>query len=163
MDPFLGEIRLFGFNYAPRGWATCDGQTLSISQNNALFALIGKRFGGDGTSTFCLPDLRGRGSVHVSPSIPLGAAVGQESVTLNPNQLPSHTHSLRGSSQPATTNVPTNALLAAAAYAQYTAPANLVAMGDSVTSLGSGGHDNMQPSLILNACIALTGLWPSRS
>lgn len=170
-EPFIGEIRLFGFNYAPQGWSTCDGQTLSISQNNALFALIGTTYGGNGTTNFMLPDFRGRTLLHANGTYLEGKPGGTETVALTAtSQLPAHNHALMASSLPGGTNLPQGDVLAAVAdtgkstYAAAKAtPAATMAPGALSPAGGSAGHNNMQPSLTINFCIALTGLWPSRS
>lgn len=172
-EAFIGEIRLFGFNFAPIGWATCDGQTLSINQNQALFALIGTIYGGDGVSNFKLPDFRGRVMTHRNPSDPNfqeGKPGGNEGVALNSTaQLPQHSHALLANSATGSLNTPQGNVLAAVedsaklAYADTKAPPNTLAPGSLSPSGGSAPHNNMQPSLIINYCIALTGYFPPRS
>lgn len=167
-EPFLGEIRVFAFNYAPEGWATCDGQILPIQQNNALFALLSTIYGGNGSSTFGLPDLRGRACMHRSSSISLGVAGGSETVALTGMaQLPQHTHTLAATSNTGTQNNPSNAVLAntdSSTKLAYTAtkPTSNLNPNALGTTGASAGHQNMQPSLVLNYCIALTGYFPSR-
>lgn len=168
-DPFLGAIHFFAFDWPPQNWARCDGQILNIQQNQALFSLLGNYFGGDGVKTFALPDLRGRTALH-NCTVPtgLGQKGGVESVTLSAQQVPQHTHSVAATSASAATNNPAGAILATiptAANAAYGAPANLVSMAAStVDTQGAGqAHSNLQPSLTLNACIALAGIYPSRS
>lgn len=168
VEPFIGEIRLFGFGYAPQGWATCDGQLLNISQNQALYALIGTTYGGNGTTNFNLPDLRGRTMLHRGSSYMEGREGGIETVALSAtSQLPAHTHALNANSAAGGTNVPQGNVPAAVAitdqFAYATAKASPAAVFPSLTSTGGAAHDNMQPSLTLNFCIALTGLFPSRS
>lgn len=173
-EPFLGEIRIVGFDFPPRGWATCDGQLLPINQNQALFALLGTTYGGDGRVTFALPDLRGRAPVHVgaSPgsgaSIALGERGGVEAVALSPGQIPAHTHTLETTADPASTDDPTDAVLAKQARfgpAIYANPINLTSLHPSALGSAGGGaaHSNMQPSKVLNFVIALQGIFPSRS
>ena len=170
-EPFLGEIRLLAFDFAPRNWTTCDGQTLSIVQNQALFALLGTTYGGNGTSNFNLPDLRGRTALHRSttaPVIELGKPGGLETVVLNTTQLPAHTHTLSANSGSGNTNNPTGTVLAAVAdttkFAYATSKTSSVLAAASVATAGtSTGHDNMQPSLAINFCMALVGIFPSRS
>jgi microcystin-dependent protein len=171
-EPFLGEIRLLAFDFAPRNWTTCDGQTLSIVQNQALFALLGTTYGGNGTSNFNLPDLQGRTVMHRSTTPPiydLGEAGGSETVVLNATtQLPAHTHMLAANSGSGSGNNPTNTVLAAVAdttkFAYATSKTSSVLAAGSVATAGiSAGHDNMQPSLAINFCLALTGYFPSRS
>jgi microcystin-dependent protein len=170
-DAFLSEIRIFGFNFPPKGWALCNGQLMSISQNQALFSLLGTTYGGDGRTTFALPNLQGRAPLHFGQgfglgSYTLGQSGGVESVTLTTDNVPAipHTHSVRGVSDAATTNDGTNAYLAAQA-STYTAPTNLVSMSASEigTFGGSQPHSNMQPYLVLNFCIAVVGAFPSRN
>lgn len=170
-EPFLGEIRLFGFGFPPSGWATCDGQIMQVGQNQALYALLGTTYGGNGSTTFNLPDFRGRTMLHASPTYLEGRAGGAEKVALTaPSELPVHTHALSATSVPGTTNVPQGNFMAAVADATKFAYAD--AKASPPTSLGintiapagaSQGHNNMQPSLTVNFCIALQGLWPSRN
>ena len=170
-EPFIGEIRLFSFGYAPEYWATCDGQTMNISQNQALFTLIGTTFGGNGTTTFNLPDFRGRTLLHRSAAYPEGTAGGTESVALTAiSQLPIHTHALTANSAAGGTNNPQSNVPATVqdtakfeyATTKVTPAVNLAAA--TLSSAGaSAGHNNMQPSLTINYCIALMGVYPSRS
>jgi len=170
-EPFLGEIRIVGFNFAPRGWAFCDGQILSISQNQALFSLLGTTYGGDGRTTFALPDLRGRTPVHSGTgaglsSRPLGSRGGEENHLLSTSEMPLHTHSVNASAADANTPEPANNLLAVSRQADlYSLLDNLQGMSaNSVTNNGGGqAHNNMQPFLALYFCIALQGLFPSRN
>ncbi|MGA9494120.1 MAG: tail fiber protein [Mycobacterium sp.] len=170
-DPFVGEIRMFGFNFAPQGWALCDGQLLSISQNEALFALLGTTYGGDGTTTFALPNLQSRVPIHQGHGVGLstyvaGQAGGKEIVTLTAAQMPKHTHSVKASSSAATSNTPEGSALAQSASHIYTAAPdtstvmNANMLGDAG---GSAPHTNIQPYLAVNFCIALAGIFPSRS
>ncbi|HEY4745684.1 MAG TPA: tail fiber protein [Desulfuromonadaceae bacterium] len=169
-EPFIGEIRLFGFNFAPQYWATCDGQLLNISQNQALFALLGTTYGGNGTTNFNLPDLRGRTMLHRSTTDPMyleGKGGGTETVTLTAtSQLPAHTHQLNANSAPGGANVPSNNVPAAVAtanqFAYATAKASPATVLPSLTSTGGAAHSNTQPSLTVNYCIALSGIFPSR-
>nr|WP_216295683.1 tail fiber protein [Delftia acidovorans]MCA1071696.1 hypothetical protein [Delftia acidovorans] len=166
MDPFLGEIRAFAFNQIPRGWMPCNGALLPLQQNQALFALLGVRFGGDGVRNFALPDLRGRTPLGAGGAFPIASASGAETVTLNQNQIPQHTHQVTCSSAVATTNVPTNAVMAEAAnsLAAYGAPTNaFLAPAAVATSGASVPHENMQPSLVVSWCIATQGIFPPRS
>jgi microcystin-dependent protein len=174
VEPFVGQIQTFGFNFAPRGWATCDGQLLQISSNSALFSLLGTTYGGDGRVTFGLPDLRGRVPLHhgAGPGLTnrtMGERAGTETVTLNANSMPTHTHeaTLEGSTQkPAQGDdgTPTNKVLARGN--QYFDGNSDTDMGaTSITNADTGGgqaHANMQPFLSINFCIALTGVFPSR-
>lgn len=163
-EPFLSEIKLLSFNFPPKGWAYCNGQFLPINQNQALFALLGTTYGGNGQTTFALPDLRGRVPIHMGSGHTLGERAGASAHTLSTAQLPAHTHVALGSETPSETNVPTGASLGMRANA-YAAPGNLVAMGpSSVTNVGgSQPHLNMQPYLTLNFCIALQGIFPSQN
>lgn len=169
-DQFLGEIKLMSFGFAPRGWAQCNGQILPISQNQALFSLLGTTYGGNGVSTFALPDLRGRTPLHTGAGsgISLGQIAGQQAVTLTSGQLPSHTHTLTATGDFANASVPGGALPAAkprGGISRYAPTGSQTVMAP--TSLaGAGGnqpHPNMQPFAVLNWCIALQGIFPSRN
>lgn len=166
-EPFISEIRIFGFNYAPRNWATCDGQLIPVTQNESLYSLIGTRYGGDGITNFALPDLRGRAPLHRSDAYPQGYFGGAESVALQETQIPTHTHNLMADATAnATTNEPANNSLSKTLGTHlYADPATPVPMHPN--SIGTTGanypHNNMQPSLVLNFCIALSGVFPSRS
>jgi microcystin-dependent protein len=164
MEPFLGEIKLMSFNFAPKGWAMCNGALLPINQNQALFALLGTQFGGNGQTNFALPDLRDRVPVHAGPSLsPVGLRGGEAAHTLTVNELPTHTHTVAASS--ATTGgatSPAGKFLGAAGNA-YHAPAAPVALraGTVANAGGSQAHTNQQPFLTLTFCIALQGVFPS--
>ena len=164
-EPFLAEIRIMSFGFAPRGWALCDGQLLPINQNQALFSLLGTTFGGDGRVNFGLPDLRGRTPIHVGSGHPLGDRGGEQAHTLSISELPTHAHPENATTAVATTNVPSNTVTLAQSTAAnlYAAPTALQAMrSDAVSNVGgSQAHLNMQPFLILNFCIALQGIFPS--
>ncbi len=164
-NPFIGEIRMFGGNFAPAGWAFCEGALQPISENDALFTLIGTTYGGNGQTTFALPDLRGRAPMHVGGGFLLGQAVGQEFHTLTQSEMPAHTHVLNGTSNDGTQLIPVGNLLARGATQLYAPPANLAAMNAaSVTNVGgSQPHENRQPYLVLNVIIALQGIFPSRN
>src|SRR5690606_14901317 len=151
-EPFLSEIRIMSFVFAPRGWALCNGQLLPINQNQALFSLLGTTFGGDGQVNFALPDLRGRTPIHVGGGHTLGKRGGGQAHTLSIAELPTHTHALVATTADGSTPVPTNNLLADSPSQLYAAPANLVALQPaSVTSTGgSQAHLNMQPFLTLS-------------
>ncbi len=170
-EPFVGEIRMFAGNFAPRGWAFCDGQLLAVSQNDALFSLLGTIYGGDGRTTFGLPDMRGRIPIHAGsgPGLSprrLGAKGGSEKETLTVNQSPSHSHTWR-----ATTTSASNRSAVGFAYAQ---PVNTDVYSDNVSSTtafnnamvgnsgGSRSHTNLQPFLCIHFIIALFGIYPSR-
>ena len=167
MEPFLGEIRLVPFNFAPRGWALCAGQLLPINQNQALFALLGTTYGGNGQTTFALPDLRGRvpvgaGQPSAGSSYPLGETGGQETVALTTRQLAQHGHGVQASSAAATTKNPTTAFPAAGGA--YAAQRNVRMNAAMIGRAGAGeGHENRQPYLALNYIIALQGIFPSQS
>jgi microcystin-dependent protein len=163
-EPFLSEIRIMSFGYAPRGWAQCNGQLLPINQNQALFSLLGTTFGGDGRVNFALPDCRGRAPIHVGAGHTLGERGGEQSHTLSSSEIPTHTHTLIGTSSDGTQVVPAGQELAKAAPANpYHTPTNKSAMNAaSVANVGgSQAHLNMQPFLALMFCIALQGIFPS--
>lgn len=168
-EPFLSEIRMMGFNFAPRGWAKCDGQLLPINQNQALYSLLGTTYGGDGRTSFGLPGLRGRTPIHVGRAVNgaehrLGQKGGQERHTLTTNEITSHQHALQASTSPATLTSPVGNLLAVNPYRNYTQPGALTALKANVTYSGGGqSHENMQPFQVVNFCIALQGLFPSRN
>src|SRR3954470_1187541 len=157
-EPFLSEIRLMSFGFAPKGWAQCNGQLLPINQNQALFSLLGTTYGGDGRVNFALPDLRGNVPIHMGNGFTRGEKGGEQAHTLSIAELPTHVHILQASASNATTNTPTNAFLANAT-AVYHAPTNLTALSPSSVSStgGSQAHLNMQPFLTLSFCIALQG------
>ncbi len=163
-DPFLGEIRIFGFPFAPAGWALCQGQLLSIGQNQALFSLLGTYYGGNGTSNFGLPDLMGRVPRFKNTNDNYGDKYGVETQPLTQEFLPAHTHTLQagGSSTPLN-NVPAGNILGVATM-YTTQGTNMTTMAaDAVTPSAGVAHTNVQPSLVLNYCIALQGIFPSRS
>ena len=172
-DQFLAEIRLFTGNYVPTGWAACEGQILPISQNTALFALLGTQYGGDGKSTFALPNLRQRAPMGVGHGDGLserfqGEAGGQASVTLGAAQMPAHGHAMQASGSAATTTSPNGNTLAVSVSPTppYIGPAPLHPMGSAVMGGAGGGgqaHNNVQPYLELNFIIALQGIFPPRS
>lgn len=176
-EPFVGEIRMFAGNFAPRGWAFCDGQLLAVSQNDALFSLLGTIYGGDGRTTFGLPDLRGRVPLHAGsgPGLSprrLGAKTGSEKETLTVNQLPSHRHDWKATTAAATNRTPV-ITPDPAAYAEPLVttvyrdgtPSNLQAFNNSMVSNvgGSRSHSNLMPFLCINFIIALVGIYPSRN
>jgi microcystin-dependent protein len=162
-EPFLSEIRIMSFVFAPKGWALCNGQLLPINQNQALFSLLGTTFGGDGRVNFALPDLRGRTPIHVGSGHTLGERGGEQAHTLSIAELPTHTHVLNGTSNNGTALVPNGNLLAKEPNFLYHSPDSLVAANPgSVANVGgSQAHLNMQPFLTLNLCIALQGIFPS--
>ena len=161
-QPYVGEIRMFAGNFAPAGWMFCDGSLLPISENETLFNLIGTTYGGDGQSTFALPDLRGRVPIHVGSGHTLGERGGEQAHTLSIAELPTHTHSARASSTNGTTPLPSGNTLAAGNN-MYAAPTNLTSLQASTVATvgGSQPHVNMQPFLTLSFCIALQGIFPS--
>lgn len=164
-EPFLSEIRLMSFNFAPKGWAMCNGQLLPINQNQALFALLGTTFGGDGRVNFALPDLRGRVPIHVGSGFSLGQSAGEQAHTLAIAELPTHTHAAGASSISAAGNDnPTNRVLGGVNN-MFHAPANPTPMrAETITNTGgSQAHLNMQPFLTLTFCIALQGIFPSQT
>jgi microcystin-dependent protein len=163
-EPFLAEVRIVGFNFAPRGWAFCDGQILPINQNQSLFSLLGTMYGGDGRTNFALPDLRGRTPIHVGGGHLQGQKGGEETHTLGAVEIPQHTHAAKASSDSADAPVPTSNILASANNV-YRSPTNPVELrpGTVANAGGGQGHENMQPFLALNFAIALQGLFPSRN
>lgn len=172
-EPFVAEIRIFAGNFAPRGWAFCNGQLLPISQNTALFSLIGTTYGGDGRSTTALPNLQGRAPMHPGrgPGLTdrrLGQRGGVEAVTLTEAQMPNHAHQMQASGRPANNDDPASDRwlgTAGSNNAAYASPNNLVAMASQSleNAGGSQPHNNLQPYLTINFIIALVGLYPSRS
>jgi microcystin-dependent protein len=172
-EPFLGEIMIVGFNFAPRGWAYCDGQLLPINQNQSLYSLLGTTYGGDGRTTFALPDLRSRTPVHKGDGISLGQKGGLETVTLAAGEMAAHTHAVKGTGATADKGaVGANADRGYATVPQtepndiiYGSAANLVSLGAGLIPNAGGGqsHNNMQPYLTLAYVIALQGLFPSRN
>ncbi|MEK7952933.1 phage tail protein [Luteolibacter soli] len=161
-EPFLSEIRIMSFAFAPKGWAMCNGQLLPINQNQGLFSLLGTTFGGDGRVNFGLPNNQGRTPIHVGGGHTLGEKAGEQAHTLSISEIPTHTHVLQGSSANATGPAPATAVLAGASNV-YAPPTNLTSLHPgSVTNVGgSQAHLNMQPFLTLNFCIALQGIFPS--
>ena len=165
-EPFLGSIVLFAGNFAPRGWAFCSGQILPISQNTALFSILGTTYGGNGQTTFALPDLRGRAALHAGQgpglaSYALGQAAGEESVTLNVNQIPAHGHAQPATGADETTNRPGNAVPAKGGV--YAGSSDGTTMAPTTAAGGNQPHDNRSPYLTLNYIIALEGIFPSRN
>lgn len=164
-EPYLGEMQWVGFNFAPRGWALCSGQILPINQNQSLFSLLGTTYGGDGRTSFALPDMRGRTPAHVGTTLRLGQKAGHETVTLTVGQMLAHTHQLSASTDTATSSTPVNNLLGSTGRTRiYDPPPPDVNMGASaIASTGGQAHENMPPFTTLNCIIALTGLFPSRN
>lgn len=170
-EPFVGEIRMFAGNFAPRGWAFCDGQLLAVSQNDALFSLFGTIYGGDGRTTFGLPDMRGRIPIHAGqgPGLSprrLGSKAGAEKVTLTVNQLPSHSHTVNAVSTSATETGPgaNETLAQSVGYDAYVPNQNPTSMNaGNVSNIGgSQSHENEMPYLCVNFIVALFGIYPSR-
>jgi len=166
-DPFLGEIRVFSFNFAPRGWAMCRGQLLPISQNQALFALLGTQFGGNGQVNFALPNMRSRVSVGSGQQAFVGQQLGSPTHTLTTSEMPAHTHALIGTSARVAATSPVGNVFAAnpalASQGTYGNVADAQAHPEMIASAGgSQPHENRQPYLAMNPCIALQGIFPSR-
>ncbi len=168
-EPFLAEVRIMGFNFAPRGWAFCDGQILPINQNQSLYSLLGTTYGGDGRTSFALPDMRGRAPMHVGRSNGgedhrEGQKSGEETHTLSAAEMPQHDHVAQASNSAGNTPIPVSSVLARANN-MYRDPTNLTSLrSGTVANVGGGqAHDNMQPYLAINFCIALQGLFPSRN
>jgi microcystin-dependent protein len=173
-DPFVAEIRVFGFNFAPKGWAFCNGQLMPISQNTALFSLLGTTYGGDGKSTFALPDMQGNSPMHPGqgPGLSLhdlGEMSGSSNATLLDSEMPAHSHLIqcKGTPPPANAGIPDPAVSIARSSGgtAYTAAANLGTMSPNAISItgSSFPHNNMMRFLTLNFCIALQGVFPPRS
>jgi len=167
-DPFMGEIRLFSFSFAPQGWAQCNGQLLPINQNQALFSLLGTTFGGNGQTNYALPDLRGRAAMHTGNGHTLGEKAGEQAHTLTISEMPQHLHFENASTDVSSTNTPANNLVLAkstAANFYASGASGLVAMApDALSNVGgSQAHTNMQPYTVINFCIALQGIFPSQN
>ncbi|SFG45194.1 Microcystin-dependent protein [Duganella sp. CF458] len=166
-EPYLAEIKLVSFNFPPKGWALCNGQMLPINQNQALFSLLGTTYGGNGQTTFALPDLRGRVPAHVGGGMTQGEASGAFAHTLSQAEMPAHTHRLNASSAVATTNDPSGALLARKGRLTadvFNGSPNVGLVSTQVSSTGgSQPHENTQPYLALNFIIALQGIFPSQN
>ena len=165
-EPFLAEIKIVSFNFPPKGWALCNGQLLPINQNQALFALLGTTYGGNGQTNFALPNLRGRVPIHEGSGHTLGEAAGATAVTLNIQQLPQHLHFMQASNTNSDNDTPaSNLALGTSALDLYRQPTNLVAMEPGIVSSvgGSQPHTNVQPYLVLNFIIALQGIFPSQN
>ena len=163
-EPFLGQLSIVSFNYPPKGWAFCNGQFLPINQNQALFSLLGTTYGGNGQTTFALPDLRGRAPMHLGGSFTQGQAGGEVTHTLTIGELPTHTHTAQAATADGDTPIPTANMLGAFNNG-YGGAANLTALlPSSIGNVGgSQAHDNMSPFLVLNYIIALQGIFPSRN
>jgi microcystin-dependent protein len=166
-EPFLSELKLFSFNFPPKGWAFCNGQLLPINQNQALFALLGTTYGGNGQTNFALPNLRGRAAISFSSAHALGEAAGSTSVTITQQTMPQHLHFAQARNVTATAGTATATSMLAVSTPQniYAPASNLVAMDPGEVTIvgGSQPHNNMMPYLVLNWCIALQGIFPSRN
>ncbi len=173
MDPFVAEIRIFPFNFAPKGWAFCDGQILPLSQNTALFSLLGTTYGGNGESNFALPDMQGSTAMHPGqgPGLSLhdlGETGGSDTVTLLESEIPAHSHSVMSvpANLPGNSNVPGgNAFAKSAQGSAYVASTNLATLSDQTIAPAGGDlpHNNLMPYLTMNFCIALQGVYPPRT
>jgi microcystin-dependent protein len=167
-EAFIAEVRMFGFNFAPRGWADCNGQLLSIAQNTALFSLVGVNYGGNGQTTFGLPNLQGRAALAPGQgpglsNYALGQTGGVENVTLTAAQVPAHNHTMPTFTALADTNEPAGGVVARVGTAAYINAAPNTALATSLASAGGGqAHNNMMPSLVVRFCISLQGIFPSR-
>ena len=165
-EPYTGEIKIVGFDFAPKGWAVCNGQVLPISQNQALFSLLGTTFGGDGRTTFALPNLQGRAPVHVGNEVPLGQSAGEERHTLTIGEMPAHPHLASGTSNGPAAGSPVGNVWATLTATQnpYSQAANATMVANALQMAGGGQpHANMQPYLVLHYIIALFGVFPSPS
>jgi microcystin-dependent protein len=163
-EQFLGEIRIVAFNYPPKGWAFCNGQTMAINQNQALFSLLGTMYGGNGITTFQLPNFQGRVPLHVGQGFQEGQNGGQESHTLTISEMPAHYHQVSASSNPGSQPSPAGAFATDTGRNLYAASANSGMASQAVTPAGgSQPHENRSPFLVLNFCIALTGIFPSQN
>ncbi len=175
--PYMSEIKICAFGFAPKGWAQCNGQFMPINQNQALFSLLGTTYGGNGQTTFALPDLRGRASMHVGAGQLQGVSAGTETVTLTQSQMPAHVHFPMAKNAQGTTGIPSSSVVLATAVAvqadqstipvsmySINAPTDLVLNPAAISNAGgSQAHENRQPFLTLNLCIALLGVFPSRN
>jgi microcystin-dependent protein len=164
-EPFLGEVRMMSFNFPPNGWALCNGALLPINQNQPLFSLFGTMYGGDGQTTFALPDLRGRVPIHVGNGHVQGERAGSTAVTLNIQQVPAHSHQVRASSSSSGGSaVPTGRFLGGGSNVYHGPPGTTTLSPGTVSSAGgSQPHNNMQPYLTISFCVALQGIFPSRN
>lgn len=169
-EPFLGEVRMVGFNFAPRSWAFCDGQILPINQNQSLYSLLGTTYGGDGRTSFALPDLRGRTPIHKGEGHNIGQKAGAETVSLTQAEMPAHKHGAVATTDIATQRAPNSERLlgtisaAGKLYGDSVSSNEVPLMTGTISNTGSGvAHPNMQPYLTISYCIALQGIFPSRN
>jgi microcystin-dependent protein len=165
-EPFLAEVKMFGFNFPPRGFAQCDGQILPINQNQSLYSLLGTMYGGDGRTTFGLPDLRGRTPMHKDTDHPLAQKTGEENHTVTLNEMPAHNHQVMATQNPADRQTGGGAVFANADINAYRAPGSGMENMSTEVLLNTGGgaaHNNMQPYQVINFVIAISGLFPSRN
>jgi microcystin-dependent protein len=164
-SPFIGEIRMFAGNFAPQGWAFCDGALMAIDQNTALFQLIGTTYGGDGQTTFAVPNLQSRIPVHIGPGFALAQAGGVETVTLTTSQIPAHNHVPQANSSAGTQSSPAGGVWAQSTLGQFSSATPTLTM--AAAALGSSGgsqpHDNMMPFLVINFILSLFGVFPSQT
>jgi microcystin-dependent protein len=163
--PFMAEIRIFSFNFPPKNWAQCNGQILAIQQNQALFSLLGTTYGGNGVTTFALPNLQSRVPIHVGAGYVRGQAAGQENHTLIASEMPAHTHAVTASSAAGTSPTPGTRTWAASTAQSYSSASPNAAMNPAAVTNAGGSqpHNNMPPYSVLNFCIALSGVFPSRN
>jgi len=164
-DPYLSEIKLFAFNFPPKGWAFCNGQLLPINQNQALFSLLGTTYGGDGQTNFALPDLRGRAPIHHGSSFNLGQRGGEEAHTITMGEMAAHSHLARASADNPTVTAPTNNFWASnTGFTPYGSTGDVALSPTCISNTGgSQPHENRSPFLVLNFCIALQGIFPSQN
>jgi len=164
-EPFIGEIRMMSFGFPPRGWALCNGQLLPINQNQALFSLLGTTYGGDGRTTFGLPNLQGRTPLHMGSGHTLGETGGEAAHTLSIAEVPGHGHAAQGSNTVGSAVSPVGGVLAQRPAQVYHAPTNTVAMMNGSLANWGGGqpHPNVQPFLTVSFCVALVGIFPSQN
>lgn len=162
-EPFLGEVKMYSFAFPPRGWAVCNGQVLPINQNQALFSILGTTYGGDGITTFALPDLRGRTPVHAGNQIQLGQKAGEEAHSLSLQEMPAHSHAVACAEGDGSDKVASSNTWAKSGNKPYGSAANAVMSSLAVGTSGTGqAHENMQPYGVVNFCIALQGIYPTR-
>lgn len=165
-QPYVGEIRMFAGNFAPAGWAICNGQQIPISENDTLFNLIGTTYGGDGRTTFAVPDLRGRAPMHYGNGYVIGQVAGTENVTLTTQQIPAHTHGMQASGGAPNSTSPTNSFLGTSSQVTmyFGDPPNVNMNANAISAVGGNQpHENMQPYLVINYIISLYGLYPSQT